>query len=243
MPDAILFLVSQPYLSARRFRQLQDGLTRVADLPVRVVRMERAGQSAMDALDLLASAGARNILVQPVGLPFSDSLMAWLPGALGQWQREKAIAGLSLKLATDQIDDPHVLGAVFTSALERASDAQPVDDETGSINGNGWDEVPPSSDHLLVCTGPRCTYRRSGMLRDVLNEELSRNGVMRQTLVATTGCLFPCNRGPVVAHYPAGRWYRLESEAAVAQFVKTVLVERRPLPDLVIHEVKTNDYA
>lgn len=243
MPDAILFLVSQPYLSGRRFKRLQAGLSGVTDLRAQVVRMEGTGQSAMDALDALVDDGACDILVQPVGLPFSDSLMAWLPGALGQWQREKAIAGLSLKLATDQIDDPHVLRAVTEAALLRADEAAPVDIEAGSMNGKGWDEVPPYSDHLLVCTGPRCTYRRSGLLRDVLNAELSRQGVMRRTLVATTGCLFPCNGGPVVAHYPAGRWYRLDSEADVSDFVKTVLVERRTLPHLVIHEVKTNDYA
>ncbi|WP_116654742.1 (2Fe-2S) ferredoxin domain-containing protein [Pelagibacterium sediminicola] len=243
MPDAILFLVSQPYLSARRFRQLQAGLCAAAHMPCRVVRMEGAGQSAMEALDDLVGEGARDILVQPVGLPFSDSLMAWLPGALGYWQRESAVAGLSVRLASDQIDDGDVLRVIAEKAIARAESARPVDVETGSIEGKGWDDVPAYRDHLLVCTGPRCTYRRSGLLRDVLNAELSRQGVMRSTLVATTGCLFPCNGGPVVAHYPAGRWYRLDTQADVAAFVTTVLVERRPLSHLIIHEVQTHDYA
>lgn len=243
MPDAILFLVSQPYLSARRFRQLQDGLVKAAPQLARVVRMEGAGESAMQALDVLVADGARDILVQPVGLPFSDSLMAWLPGALGHWQRDSAIAGLSVRLAADQIGDAAVLKTIAETAIKRADGAIAVDVETGSVDGKGWDEVPPFTDHLLVCTGPRCTYRRSGLLRDVLNRELTRQGVMRQTLVATTGCLFPCNNGPVIAHYPAGRWYRLDTENDVSSFVKTVLVERNALPHLVIHEVKTHDYA
>lgn len=243
MADAILFLVSQPYLSARRFGQLQTGLCEAARVPARVVRMEAAGQSAMDALEALVVAGARDILVQPVGLPFSDSLMAWLPGALGHWQREHGVPGLSVALGSDQIADGDVLSLIAEKSLALAAEAQPVDVETGSMDGKGWDEVPPYRDHLLVCTGPRCTYRRSGLLRDVLNAELSRQGVMRRTLVATTGCLFPCNGGPVVAHYPAGRWYRLDTETDVLTFVKTVLVERRPLPQFVIHEVQTHDYA
>ncbi|WP_196260528.1 (2Fe-2S) ferredoxin domain-containing protein [Pelagibacterium limicola] len=242
MPDAILFLVSQPYLSGRRFKQLQAGLAEATRVASRVVRMEGTGQSAMDALDALAADGARDILVQPVGLPFSDSLLAWLPGALGVWQRESAIAGLSLSLATDQIGDAEVLRTIAESALARADAAQPVDAEEGTIDGKGWDEVPPYTDHLLVCTGPRCVYRRAGLLRDVLNDELSRQGVMRSTLVATTGCLFPCNNGPMVAHYPAGRWYRLATQEAVSTFVRTVLVERRPLPQFVIHEVNSNDH-
>lgn len=243
MADAILFLVSQPYLSARRFRQLQAGLVSAAPLAARVVRMEGGGQSAMDALNALVADGARDVVVQPVGLPFSDSLMAWLPGALGYWQRENAVSGLSVRLAADQIDDDEVLRVIAERALEHADQATPVNFETGSVDGKGWDEVPAYRDHLLVCTGPRCTFRRSGLLRDVLNAELSRQGVMRRTLVATTGCLFPCNGGPVLAHYPAGCWYRLDTEADVSTFVQTVLVERRPLPQFVIHEVQTHDYA
>lgn len=243
LPDAILFLVSQPYLSGKRFKQLQAGLSEASALPSAVVRMEGAGQSAMDALDRLVANQARDILVQPVGLPFSDSLMAWLPGALGAWQRDAGIDGLRLSLANDQIGEDAVLSALVTSALAGAEDARPVDVENGSIDGKGWDDVPPYTDHLLVCTGPRCTYRRAGLLRDVLNSELSRQGVMRQTLVATTGCLFPCNKGPMVAHYPAGRWYALDTESDVATFVETVLVKRRPLPQFLIHEANTHDYA
>lgn len=243
MPDAILFLVSQPYLSGRRFKQLQAGLSGASDLPSAVVRMEGGGQSAVDALDRLAANGARDILVQPVGLPFSDSLMAWLPGALGGWQRDAGIADMKLSLGDDQIGENAVLSALVVSALAAAGDARPVDVENGSIDGKGWDEIPAHTDHLLVCTGPRCTFRRSGLLRDALNAELSRQGVLRSTLVATTGCLFPCNKGPTIAHYPAGRWYGLATEADVATFVETVLVKRLPLPQFVIHEVRTHDYA
>lgn len=202
--------------------------------------MEGAGQSAMDALDGLVAEGARDILVQPVGLPFSDSLMAWLPNALGYWQRECAPPGTTVRLGEDQIGAERVLAVVVETALENDAQAEPVNVETGGINGKGWDEVPPYRDHLLVCIGPRCAYRRGGLLRDVLNAQLSKHGLMRDTLVATTGCLFPCNGGPVVAHYPAGRWYRLDTEADVASFVKTVLLERRPLPQFVIHEVDFN---
>lgn len=243
MPDAILFLVSQPYLSGFRFKRLQAGLVDATGLTARVVRMEGGGKSAMDTLAELIDVGASDILVQPVGLPFSDSLLAWLPGALGAFQRQQNVDGLSIRLATDQIDDPSVLHAIARAAIERAHKAEPVDSECGTIDGKGWDDVPAHTDHLLVCTGPRCTFRCGGMLRDVLNSELSRQGVMRDTLVATTGCLFPCNRGPVVAHYPAGRWYGLKTEADVAEFVARVLVARGTLPKFVIHEVASHEHA
>ncbi len=205
-----------------------------------VVKMEGAGQSAMDALSELVGAGARTIVVQPVGLPFSDSLMAWLPGALAHWLKTCGMPDVSLALATDQSGDQSVLATIAQSAVAGADEAVPIGVQGASVDGKGWDDVPTHCDHLLVCTGPRCTFRRAGLLRDVLNAELSRHGVMRRTLVATTGCLFPCNKGPVIAHYPAGRWYRLGTPDDVSIFVQTVLVERRPLTQFVIHEVDTD---
>lgn len=235
--DSILFLVSQPYLKGRRLKALQAGLTRACPVPCAVVRMEGREAGPMSALDALAAQGARNILVQPVGIPFSDSLFAWLPGALAHWQRKSAIAGMRLRLAQDQIEDEAVLSALAASALDKAETAAPIDPDKGSIDGAGWDEVPAFRHHLLVCTGPRCNFRESGPLRTVLAEELARAGLARECLVATTGCLFPCNRGPVVAHYPSGHWYRLADQSAVARFVATVLKRGQPLPDLLIHEV------
>lgn len=235
--DAILFLVSQPYLSGRRLKALQSGLTRACPIPCAVVRMEGKNAGPMTALDALVGEGARSILVQPVGIPFSDSLFAWLPGALSHWQRERGRTDVHLTLARDQIEDTAVLTALATSSLGNADTATPIDPAQGSIDGAGWDEVPSFKHHLLVCNGPRCNFREAGPLRTVLAEELARQGMARDCLVATTGCLFPCNNGPVVAHYPAGRWYRLANPAEVSRFVSTVIKAGEPLPECVIHEV------
>lgn len=237
VPDAILFLVSQPYLSGRRLKALQAGLTSACPIPCAVVRMEGKNAGPMSALDALAGQGARAILVQPVGIPFSDSLFAWLPGALSHWQRRSGNDPVALSLARDQIDDPDVLATLATSAIANADAATAIDPTQGSVDGAGWDEVPQFRHHLLVCNGPRCNFREAGPLRTVLSEELARQGVARDCLVATTGCLFPCNNGPVVAHYPAGRWYRLKDAHDVSRFVSTVLKDGQTLPDFLIHEV------
>lgn len=236
-PDAVLFLVSQPYLKGKRLKALQAGLTRACRVPCAVVRMEGREAGPMPALDTLVAEGARDILVQPVGLPFSDSLFAWLPGALAHWQRERGTPGVRLRLAADQVEDGTVLAAVASSALTNAAAATPIDPAEGSIEGPGWDEVPAFKHHLLVCTGPRCNFRGSGPLRAVVAEELTRAGIARECMVVTTSCLFPCNNGPVVAHYPAGRWYRLADTAQVSRFVSTVLKDGETLPELTIHEV------
>ena len=235
-PDAVLYLVTQPYLSARRFRALSEGLTAAQRHPSAVARMEGVGPGPMHALDELVAKGARAILVQPVGLPFSDSLAAWLPGALAHWLAQPRAERVDLRLAADQVEEACVLGAVAASALANAVRARPIAPEEASITNPGWQEPPPFRHHLLVCTGPRCTFREAGTVRQVLDAELRRAGIHDDCLITLTGCLFPCNRGPMVAVYPSGRWYRLENHADVARFA-TALAAGQPLPELTIHEV------
>lgn len=234
--DAVLYLVTQPYLSARRLRALNDGLIAATSLPAAIARMEGVGPGPMAALDSLVANGARAILVQPVGLPFSDSLAAWLPGALAHWLAQPRAEAVVLSLASDQVDDAAVLQTVAASALANAASARPVRQEDASITNPGWQEPPPFRHHLLVCTGPRCTFREAGTVRQALDAELRRAGVHDDCLITLTGCLFPCNQGPMVAVYPSGRWYRLENHADVARFA-TALAAGDPLPELTILEV------
>ena len=235
-PDAILYLISQPYLSARRYRALCDGLTTATSMQVAVARMEGAGPGPMSALDALVEGGAQRILVQPVGVPFSDSLAAWLPGALAHWLEKQSGTPVSLFLAADQVGTTTVLAAIADAALAGADAAEPIAANNASITNPGWQEPPPFKHHLLVCSGPRCTFRETGTIRQALDRELRRAGVNDECLITLTGCLFPCNQGPVIAVYPAGRWYRLETDADVARFA-TALAEDDPLPQLTIHEV------
>src|SRR5690554_6316096 len=195
-PDAILFLISQAYLSGKRLKALKAGLISACPIPAAVARMEGLDAGPMGALDTLVAQGARNILIQPAGIPFSDSLAAWLPGALAHWRRECGRDDVRLALAKDQVEDADVLATLAKSALGNADRAIPVDEEGGSIDGAGWDTIPAHKHHLLVCTGPRCHYRESGLLGATLYEELSRAGIARDCLIATTGCLFPCNKRP-----------------------------------------------
>jgi len=227
-PDAVLYLVTQPYLSARRFRALSDGLRTATALPSAVARMEGVGPGPMRALDGLVAAGARAILVQPVGLPFSDSLAAWLPGALAHWLAQPRAERVAVSLAADQVDDAGVLAAVADAALAGASTARPVAAEDASITNPGWQDVPSFRHHLLVCAGPRCTFREAGTVRQAPDAELRRAGVEDECLVTLTGCLFPCNQGQMVAVYPSGRWYRLQTHADVARFA-TALAAGEPL--------------
>lgn len=234
--DAILYLVTQPYLSAKRLRALSEGLVAASTLPSAIARMEGAGIGPTAALDALVAGGHRCILVQPVGLPFSDSLAAWLPGALAHWLAGQE--GITLALAADQVADNAVLAAVAQQTMAKADKARPVDPAKAALDNPGWQDPPPFKHHVLVCSGPRCTFREAGSVKSALVEALKAAGVYDDCLIALTGCLYPCNQGPIVAVYPAGHWYRLEASDDVTQFAQG-LAQGTPVPQLIIHEVKS----
>lgn len=234
--DAVLFLISQQNMSARRQRALMDALTQSTSVASRLVRLEGSGRGLPKTLDEMEAAGLRDILVQPVGIPFSESLMAWLPGALAHWNQSHP--DIELRLGDDQSNDRTVIAALVARSLSAANDAIIVDPANASLGKPGWTDPPLFEHHILVCTGPRCHFRDATTLRSALADELARQKLYDRCLIAQTSCLFPCDQGPMLALYPAGEWYRLPSDADVIRFVTDVIGKGETLPDLLIHKVQ-----
>ncbi len=235
--DAIVYVIAPAYLGAGRARRLADGLCADTPVPARVVRLTGRGENLPEALDAMTSAGARHLHVQPVGLPFSDSVAAWLPGALSYWLQTRAPSNVTASLGEDQCTSAATLATVSHQAIDPAHPAKPIATVPPSLGKPGWDHVPAFEHHLLVCTGPRCHFRDAPSVRAELTDALRASGLWQRCVVSETSCLIPCNRGPIVAHYPRGRWFRLPDRAAVRHFIDTVLLKGGDAPELVIHDI------
>ncbi|MFB4202738.1 hypothetical protein KBTX_02843 [wastewater metagenome] len=74
----------------------------------------------------MAAAGARHLHVQPVGLPFSDSIAAWLPGALAHWRQTRAPSNVTVTLGEDQCAEEATLATVRRQAVDSAHTAKSV---------------------------------------------------------------------------------------------------------------------
>ena len=236
-PDAVLFVISAPNLSNRRLVQLQADSAAAAPVPSMLIRLEGSATSLPDALDALFAAGHRHLLVQPLGMPITDSLLAWLPGAIATW-RQDGHQETEIVLGREVGSSAQVVSEAVRWALTHLDEAISVTGTRPSLGKPGWQDPPDFTHHLLVCTGPRCHYRDAASLLHVLKAETQRQGVADQCLTARTGCLYPCNQGPMVALYPRGEWYRLPDARSVERFVGTVLVAGESLPDLLIHTAK-----
>ncbi|WP_366657559.1 (2Fe-2S) ferredoxin domain-containing protein [Fodinicurvata sp. EGI_FJ10296] len=239
-PDAIIYTINELHLNSAQQRRLAASIDAAGGPPWRLVRLQGTGQALGRVLDDVAAEGHGVILVQPLGLPFSQSLAAWLPGALAHWLQERehrADRCPRVLLGDDQSGSEAVMAGVISDVATAGETARRIDPAEARLGKPGWQEPPAFKHHLLVCSGPRCHFRDAADLRTMLKEALIAAGADRDCLLATTGCLFPCNRGPIVAVYPRGEWYRLPDQQSVERFVSRVLVAGESLDDLLIHTV------
>jgi len=233
---AILFVFSAYTLSKRAQDRLEAAALAAAPGRARLIRLEDTGPSLIRALDELRAEGIRTIRVQPFGLPFPEGLLAWLPGVLADWRARGDNADTAVELGPDPALEAEALQQLAAATL--AAPARSVDGVAPRLGKPGWADPPDFEFHLLVCTGPRCAIHGAASFTHMLKEELAEAGVSDRCLTTRTGCIYPCNRGPVLALYPHGHWYRLLDRAATRRFVRDVLVAGGTAADLRFHTAR-----
>ncbi|WP_421702586.1 (2Fe-2S) ferredoxin domain-containing protein [Aliiroseovarius sp.] len=230
--DAYIYLISAQYVSQARFRDVADALVKAAPVEARAVRLETSGDGLWHALDDLTARLATRIELRPIGLPFSQSLEKWLPNAAASWLARQGENAPELYFATSLQTDLNVIHAAANAKVA----LRPIAPKPSGELGKGWDTPPAFRHHLLVCAGPRCHLKDAPNLVDALRAELGRAGQSSDCLVTTTGCLFPCNAGPVIVHYPHGNWYRVETMDDIRTFVSGALRAGTIPRSLLIHQ-------
>ena len=232
----VLFVCSIPNISKGGFQRLEAICAETTDRPQRLIRLEGIGTSLFEALDEMRHGGARAIRVQPIGLPFPESLLAWLPGAIAHWRDQPDHSGIELGLGPEPSRDEDGAVAMLTSLLER--ETRSLDAVKPSLGKPGWQDPPDYDFHLLICTGPRCHVRDAASLSHVLKAECEEAGIASRCLTTTTGCIYPCNRGPVVVVYPQGDWFHIPDRAAARRLVQEVLCAGGQLPEFHFHTAR-----
>jgi len=93
--------------------------------------------------------------------------------------------------------------------------------------------VPSATEkaHVMMCGGAGCISSKCLDVVDALKEALSKNGIADQVQIILTGCMGPCDMGPVAIVYPDATFYRRlkpkDAEAIVEEHImKGNLVQR-----------------
>ena len=185
--------------------------------------LEQGGPSLPQALEVSRRAGAETVVILTVFTPVEAATRNWLLYLARQWQRQSAapVPVLFAQLFNGGSD-------VADAAMESVSRALLSGAAVTSGSGNagrpdpGWSVIPPHASHVLFCQGPRCTVAGAAELGAHLRKRLKDAGLdrgPRHVLAARTGCLYPCNLGPVMVVYPEGIWYCALDEEAISQIV------------------------
>lgn len=93
--------------------------------------------------------------------------------------------------------------------------------------------VPSATEkaHVMMCGGAGCISSKCLEVVDAMKEALSKNGIADQVQIILTGCMGPCDMGPVAIVYPDATFYRRlkpkDAEAIVEEHImKGNLVQR-----------------
>ncbi len=86
---------------------------------------------------------------------------------------------------------------------------------------------------VLVCSGAACVSSHSARVRAALEQEITRQGLGDEVRLVETGCMGPCELGPVLLVYPDGAFYvRVQPDDAV-EIVQEHFLKGRPVPRLL----------
>ncbi len=188
--------------------------------------LEQGEESFPRALNECVRAGAAHIIAVPAFFPVDPPLVNWLKYTARRWIRESN-TDVEITFGESVAKSPLVPEAINSSIEHALSQGRPLGAEA-RVNKNddghpAWSVIPPHKNHALFCQGPRCTAVGSGELGGYLRKRLKEEGLEEDTghvLDAQTGCLFPCNLGPVMVVYPEGTWYCGLDRAGIDRIVE-----------------------
>jgi len=87
--------------------------------------------------------------------------------------------------------------------------------------------------HLMLCAGTACVSNKSFKIKEVLEEELKKQGLDKEVLVVMTGCNGFCAVGPVMTVMPDQIFYQSLAEDDIPYLVEEHFLKGRPVKKLM----------
>ncbi len=91
----------------------------------------------------------------------------------------------------------------------------------------------PSRLEVLVCAGGACVSSHSREVREELGRSIVAHGLAEEARIIETGCMGPCEHGPLVLVYPEGVLYRGVAVADVDEIVREHFLKGRVVSRLL----------
>lgn len=188
--------------------------------------------SGYETLWNAVSESGRPLLVIDLEPQSSSAHLDWLRSELVQLEGAEQI------FVASAIGTAEALPVEAACALiDRPELHLPCTDVAPLPDVHAWSKIPLHEHRVLLCNGPRCTRRGALPLWKGLREKLKAAGKLEcagGVHITRTQCQFPCDQGPTLSVYPAGKWYRVRNEAEVTRLVDELFVAGREVPEMLM---------
>lgn len=87
---------------------------------------------------------------------------------------------------------------------------------------------------ICVCCGAGCISSGAEQILNKLTEEIKRRNLEQTIEVIPTGCMGPCNQGPLVKFTPGNTIYQKVDCSNIGKIAESQLIENRPIEDLLL---------
>lgn len=89
---------------------------------------------------------------------------------------------------------------------------------------------------LLICCGSGCVSAGALKIKERFHEVLKEHNITNEVNIIETGCMGPCDYGPVMVIYPEGIFYKKVTVDDVAEIVSEHFIKGRPVARLMMQE-------
>lgn len=89
---------------------------------------------------------------------------------------------------------------------------------------------------LLICCGSGCVSAGALKIKERFHEVLKEKGMENEINIIETGCMGPCDYGPVMVIYPEGIFYKTVTPEDVSEIVEEHFIKGRPVARLMLSD-------
>jgi len=95
---------------------------------------------------------------------------------------------------------------------------------------------------LLICCGSGCVSAGAIKIKDQFHSVLKDKGLTNEINIIETGCMGPCDYGPVMVIYPEGVFYKKVTPEDVEEIVEEHFLKGRPVKRLMLQDEEEKNY-
>ncbi|MEQ1675492.1 MAG: NuoF family protein [Chitinophagaceae bacterium] len=106
--------------------------------------------------------------------------------------------------------------------------------ELQALAGKAIEKKQQYKHKICVCCGASCISSGSEEVLKKLQDEIKTRGLENEVEVIPSGCMGPCNQGPLVKYLPENTIYQKVDCENIADIVQSQLIEKKPIEELLL---------